>query len=239
MMTPWSFWTRHSAAELSGASGCALRAWRVAAIICVALLSCGSALLSLGEPAFDRALERLPVGALKRLGTSDLFAGWATEAPTKKPRGVNLLVRWGRSLLWSASLDGSIALWDPLSGERRRHVRIAPGRNHVSSICRRGDLMAFSTMESSTQESIVLFDLRKGAIRKKLGRYTCAVTCLAFSPGCALLAAGFGNHPDGPRSKDNQIRVWDVCTGQELRGCPIRGHITPRVGPSDESWQHE
>jgi WD40 repeat protein/energy-coupling factor transporter ATP-binding protein EcfA2 len=114
--------------------------------------------------------------------------------------------------LWSASADGSIALWDLNDGGRivRRFELDLGGVRQIAQSPEGTRLLA------ATQTGLVLIDPADGRILQAFEGHTGSVNTVAFSPdGAAALSGG----------ADRQVILWDVRTGALVRR--MLGHFGP------------
>src|SRR5258708_624814 len=112
-------------------------------------------------------------------------------------------------LLASASLDKTIKLWDPHTGE---HLRTLEGHSsEVNSVAFSldGGLLA----SVSSDKTIKLWDPHTGEHLRTLEGHSSFVMSVGFSPDGGLLASA---------SLDKTIKLWDPHTGEHLR--TLDGH---------------
>lgn len=105
-------------------------------------------------------------------------------------------------LLASSNSDGTIALWEPATGQRRPTLPM----NHKGIVW----TLAFSldgyTLASGGDDGTVrLWDVDSGNARMILRGHTSRVRSLAFSPDGRTLASASG-----------EVRLWQAATGSEL-----------------------
>jgi WD40 repeat protein len=109
--------------------------------------------------------------------------------------------------------DGSISLWEPISGKLLRQFK---GHESALSIINAQVFSAESkTLFSAGQDDTVcLWDVPTGKLRRKLTGLPHQIGAMALSPDGNLLALG---------GEDGAIRFWDVRSGKEW--CPFPGHL--------------
>src|SRR5262249_53136172 len=108
----------------------------------------------------------------------------------------------GRTLA-SGSGDGTVRLWDTVTGAERRSLQGHTG--WVSAVAFRLDGRALAS--GSRDTTVRLWDAVTGAELCTLRGYASAVHSVAFSPDGRTLASGSGDHT---------VRLWDTVTGAEL-----------------------
>src|SRR5262245_51369261 len=69
---------------------------------------------------------------------------------------------------------------------------------------------------SSRDNTVKIWDLKKGFELRTLRGHTDSVNAVSFSPDGELLASG---------SADNTVKLWDVATGRQLFSMPTGQHI--------------
>jgi WD40 repeat protein len=113
------------------------------------------------------------------------------------------------SALASGGWDGTVRLWDPLSGAE---LRVLTG--HTDSV----EALAFSgdggiLASAGWDDTLRLWDPATGVELRSINAGSETVEALAFSPDGLLLASA---------GADNSIRLWDPATGIEVR--TLTGH---------------
>jgi predicted Ser/Thr protein kinase len=117
--------------------------------------------------------------------------------------------------LASASEDGTVRLWDVMSGSTVAVLRGHVGPVHQASYSPNGKYLA-SDSEDGTARLWDLTTNQAGVILR--GRFQ-LTGCLAFSPDSQLLAA---------RTLDSTVALWEVATGAQLR---VLRQQTPEIAP--------
>ena len=112
-------------------------------------------------------------------------------------------------LLASAHEDGSIRLWDVMTGAERRVLR--GHRGHVRSVAWSPD--GASLASGAADHTLRLWDVTTGAERRVFQGHSDSVWSVAWSPDGASLASG---------ADDHTVRLWDMATGAERR--VLEGH---------------
>ena len=169
-----------------------------------------------------QALERLG-SSLDPAPASSLRVLWARATPqgerticeghTDKVRAVCPIVVDGRTLLASAAHDGSVRIWDPITGEEE--LVLEGHRDRVFAVCAItvGDTPLLAS--GSADYTVRLWDPVAGRQLKALSghhgwiRGLCSVTV----DGQDIVASA---------SKDHTVRLWDPGTGADLH--VLRGH---------------
>ncbi len=136
-------------------------------------------------------------------------------------------------MLASSTLDGSIYLWDAISGVHLRTFREDP-RIGVSSLVFSPDgrmLAAGGSKNVYTNPSpgiIILWDAATGKHKKTLTGHSRRVTSIAFSPDGQTIISG---------SYDNTIRLWNAVTGenQKILKHPGQGHLSVVFSPDGKT----
>jgi WD40 repeat protein/uncharacterized caspase-like protein len=116
-------------------------------------------------------------------------------------------------LLASGSVDNTIKLWDPASGNELRALK-----GHDMSVMS----VAFSPDDTiiasgSADNTVKLWDVETGQEKKTLAGHTLSVRSVAFSPNGKLIASG---------SADQKVKIWDVATGTDVRT------LLPNIDPN-------
>ncbi|HTU92770.1 MAG TPA: WD40 repeat domain-containing protein, partial [Gemmataceae bacterium] len=107
-------------------------------------------------------------------------------------------------LLATAGKDGTICLWDPATGKKRRRIE---GQKAIENLVFSPDGKCLASW--CEDESIRLWDPLTGKpIRVFDAKQAGSRLAMAFSPDSALLALG---------GKDGSICLWDMASGEEKR----------------------
>eukprot|EP00873_Tetraselmis_striata_P006292 jgi/Tetstr1/426556/TSEL_001632.t1 len=177
------------------------------------------------ETHFSRALRSGPQAALLRPN------GWVLEGMKARcwPAGISTLrghayyvtsVAFSPdgTLLASASEDGTVRVWNALTGEA---ALPQPLRGHTGKVTS----VAFSPhgtrLASASEDGTVrVWNALTGeeALPQPLRGHTGEVTSVAFSPHGTRLASA---------SYDGTVRVWNALTGEEALPQPLEGHTGP------------
>jgi len=107
-------------------------------------------------------------------------------------------------LLASGSVDKTIVLWDPATGNQLRALKGHTGT--VGSIAFSPDDKQLAS--GSADNTIKIWDVASGNEKQTMTGHTLYVSSLAFSSDGKMLASGSG---------DQTVKLWDVATGRELR----------------------
>ena len=118
-------------------------------------------------------------------------------------------------LLASGSVDKTIVLWDPATGNQLRSLK-----GHTGTV----NSIAFSVDDKqlasgSADNSIKIWDVATGREKQTMTGHTLYVSSIAFSPDGKMLASGSG---------DQTVKLWDSASGRELRTLVVGP--TQRVG---------
>ena len=112
-------------------------------------------------------------------------------------------------IIASGSLDGTIRLWDAVSGA---HLKTLEGHSEsVYSVVFSPDGTRIASGSNSC--TIQLWDTVSGAHLKTLEGHSKSVNSVVFSPDGTRIASG---------SYDNTIRLWDAVSGVHLK--TLEGH---------------
>jgi WD domain, G-beta repeat len=123
-------------------------------------------------------------------------------------------------LLASASLDHTVRLWNPRTGEPIGQP-LSGHTGHVRSVAFSPDGKLLAS--GSEDDTVRLWNPASGkAIRRPLTGHTGNVTVVAFSPYGKLLASG---------SEDTTVRLWNRATGQAV------GRPSPMVAAASSAWR--
>jgi WD40 repeat protein/uncharacterized caspase-like protein len=107
-------------------------------------------------------------------------------------------------LLASGSVDKTIVLWDPATGNQLRALKEHTGT--VNSVAFSPDDKQLAS--GSADNTIKIWDVASGRVKQTLTGHTRYVSSVAFTPDGKLLASG---------SADQSVKLWDLATGRELR----------------------
>ena len=107
-------------------------------------------------------------------------------------------------LMASGSVDKTIVLWDPATGNQLRALKGHTGT--VGSVAFSPDDKLLAS--GSADNTIKIWDVASGREKQTLTGHTLFVFSVAFSPDGKMLASGSG---------DQSVKLWDLATGRELR----------------------
>ncbi|HVQ38517.1 MAG TPA: caspase family protein [Pyrinomonadaceae bacterium] len=107
-------------------------------------------------------------------------------------------------LLASGSVDQTIVLWNPATGNQLRALKGHTGT--VGSIAFSPDDKQLAS--GSADNSIKIWEVASGNVKQTMKGHTLYVSSVAFSPDGKMLASGSG---------DQTVKLWDLATGRELR----------------------
>jgi WD40 repeat protein len=151
------------------------------------------------EPRTDSFGDPLPAGVLARSGTLRLRHGAPVTALVFCPDGKGLL---------SASQDGTVRLWDTVTGKELRRFEGHRGAVFCVAVSADGKTLATGGEDKTAR----LWDVATGKRVRLPVQYQETVDCVAFSPDGKRLAAG---------GRWLRPQVRDVATGKvlgEIRG---------------------
>lgn len=140
---------------------------------------------------------------LRRLqaGQGSAFAvGAVPVAPRGGTRSANTT---GERVVATGGSDGSITLWDVISGGQMRQFRGHQGAVQALRIARDGRVMASGGADGTVR----LWDVAGGRQQAQLTGHAGAVTALAFSPSGKLVASG---------GADQTVRLWSAADGRAV-----------------------
>ena len=120
----------------------------------------------------------------------------------------------GRQLA-SASVDGTVRLWDPATGELTATLERHTGRVTGVAFSPDGRQLASASVDGTVR----LWDPATGELTATLERHTGRVTGVAFSPDGRQLASA---------SYDRTVRLWDPATGELT--ATLEGHTDTVTG---------
>ena len=171
------------------------------------------------------AVERLEVGLALIVPGQPYRARWAQTAPsselarleghTSSVRALAAVPVGDRMLLASGSVDGTVRLWDPATGEERAQLEGHTGMVLALAAVPVGDRMLLAS--GGADRTVRLWDPATGEERARLEGHTRMVRALAAVPvgDRVLLASG---------STDRTVRLWDPATGEER--ARLEGHTS-------------
>ncbi|WP_045865885.1 TIR domain-containing protein [Streptomyces sp. WMMB 714] len=129
-------------------------------------------------------------------------------------------VKFRSTVLATGSADGTVRLWDPVSGRCRHRLEVHPGGVWPVSLDAAGRLLATGDAEGL----VTLWDTATGEALHRLPDHTAPVYTAVFSPDGETLATG-----DAGAS----LRLWDTRTGtcravlEGHRGAVYRARFSP------------
>ncbi len=106
-------------------------------------------------------------------------------------------------LMASGSVDKTIVLWDPATGNQLRTLKGHKGT--VNSVAFSPDDKQLAS--GSADNTIKIWDVASGHEKQTMAGHTLFVSSVGFSPDGKTLASGSG---------DQTVKLWDVATGREL-----------------------
>jgi WD40 repeat protein/uncharacterized caspase-like protein len=118
-------------------------------------------------------------------------------------------------LLASGSVDKTINLWDPATGNQLRALKGHTGTVGAVAFSPDDKLLA----SGSADNTIKLWDVASGREKQTLLGHTLYVSSVAFSPDGKMLASASG---------DQKVKLWDLVTGRELRS--LQAAPNPKLG---------
>nr|XP_060633244.1 apoptotic protease-activating factor 1 [Anolis sagrei ordinatus]XP_060633245.1 apoptotic protease-activating factor 1 [Anolis sagrei ordinatus]XP_060633246.1 apoptotic protease-activating factor 1 [Anolis sagrei ordinatus] len=128
-----------------------------------------------------------------------------------------LLLKDSRLLSWS--FDGTVKLWNIITGELEKDVICH--ENAILSCAISPDATMFST--TSSDKTAKIWSFETSSMLHKLNSHESCVRCCAFSHNNELLATGDDNR---------EIRMWDVSRGELL-------HLCSRASKDEGESAHE
>jgi len=197
---------------------CRKRVWMLATSL-AALMTVVEPPCRAAEPTAGLVEEKLPPGALFRLGTQRL------RHPYHSTPAVHVAASADGKLLASRTDDTSVLLWEPSSGKLLQHLRSNKVRVLAFAFSKDGQRL----VAGDQLGSIALWDTASGKLlRQWPGHRGEQVTSLAFTPDGNHIVSG---------GTDSCVRVWDK-TGENLvrafEGLPER-IMAVAVSPGGET----
>ncbi|MHC5538241.1 WD40 repeat domain-containing protein, partial [Singulisphaera rosea] len=133
----------------------------------------------------------------------------------------------GRRIL-SGSFDNTMILWDRESAQPIRRFRELGGQVYGVAISPDGR----RALSGGSDNLLRLWDLDSGELVRKFTGHAEAILAVAFSPDGRLAYSTSGGPNPWTDGSDSVVRVWDLETGDQIRG--LGGH-KGRVGGLDVS----
>ncbi|HXQ73955.1 MAG TPA: WD40 repeat domain-containing protein [Pyrinomonadaceae bacterium] len=139
----------------------------------------------------------------------DFLNGTTKQIPldTDDPISAMTLAPDNRTLI-TADESGLVHVWDTETGQSKKTIQVGQQITAVA-IDNSGQLLATARAD----RSIVLWDLKTGAVRSEFRKHENVVNALAFSPDGTILASG---------GDDRTAILWELASGKAKR--TLKGH---------------
>ena len=152
-----------------------------------------------------------------------------TKLPGPRQVAAVLFSADGKELIVSGYPDG-IAFWDLATGKVRRPLQALKGVDHYLSLTRDGKTLVASGGGAPNDAAVSVWDLTTGKLTRRLPvTVTASVLISALAPDDRTIVTG--------GLQENNIRLWDGTTGQELLAQPghRRGLTSVAFGPDGKT----
>jgi len=128
--------------------------------------------------------------------------------------------------LASASCDGTVRLWDMVTGEELKRIRVDNGDLKDVAFCSDGRHFAAANGGMTAQ----LWDIESEKLVRHFEGHSDGVDVVSFLPDGNRVVSGSGG--------DRTIRVWDVATGRQVRQFTQQESKTLRVLSASPDGRH-
>jgi len=126
--------------------------------------------------------------------------------------------------LATAGADNLVRLWDPAMGKEIRQMEGHQDKVAAVAFSPDGKVLASGSYDGTVR----LWNPATGQEIRQLKGHEGRVTAVAFSPDGKTLATGgsaINQVFNVPAGQADQVRLWDVSNGRELRKCQGRGTV--------------